>query len=52
MLFVDRELAQSRFDFCKSCEHFFNSTSSCKKCGCFMKLKVKIPNSTCPVGKW
>lgn len=51
-LFVDKETAQSRFDLCKGCEHLFKPTNTCKKCGCFMKAKVKLSGSVCPVGKW
>jgi hypothetical protein len=27
-------------------------TSQCKKCGCFMEAKTKLPNAECPIGKW
>jgi hypothetical protein len=49
---VGKETAQARFDACKSCEHLFKPTNTCKQCGCFMKLKVKIAEATCPVGNW
>lgn len=51
-IWVDQEDAQARFDICKKCEHLFKPTSTCKQCGCFMKVKVKLQNSTCPVGRW
>lgn len=51
-MFVAKDAAQARFDICKQCEHFFKPTSSCKACGCFMKAKVKLASSDCPVGKW
>lgn len=50
--FVDDEVQQKRYEICKSCEHFFPPTGNCKKCGCFMKLKTKLENVTCPVKKW
>jgi rRNA maturation endonuclease Nob1 len=42
----------ARWDMCQACEHFFRPTGTCKKCGCFMKLKTKLKAATCPVGKW
>ena len=27
-------------------------TQQCKKCGCFMKIKTKLKNATCPLQKW
>lgn len=51
-MWASKEIAQSRFDICKECEHFFKPTLSCKKCGCFMKAKVKVARSVCPIDKW
>jgi len=33
--FVDKEIADKRWE-------------KCKKCGCFMKLKTKLKNVVCP----
>ena len=41
-----------RFATCLDCEHLFKPTSTCKKCGCFMKVKVRLKGSECPIGKW
>jgi hypothetical protein len=46
------EIAEYRLDICKGCEWFRQTTQTCKKCGCFMKLKTLIEKSSCPVGKW
>lgn len=46
------ELADERFKICKGCEHLFKVTNQCKKCGCFMELKTKLEQATCPIGKW
>lgn len=46
------ELHLARFDICKACEYFRPKSETCKKCGCFMKLKTKLENAKCPVGKW
>tara|TARA_B100001939_G_C16815420_1_gene561920 strand:+ start:73 stop:246 length:174 start_codon:yes stop_codon:yes gene_type:complete len=47
-----QKMGQERFDICKECPELFTPTAQCKKCGCFMKLKVVIPNQKCPIGKW
>ena len=44
--------AVDKMKICLQCEHFFNSTKQCKKCGCFMPIKVRLPNQSCPVKKW
>jgi hypothetical protein len=49
---LSAEEGHLRLDICMSCEHFISLTSQCKKCGCFMKAKTRLPNAECPVGKW
>ncbi len=49
---VPPEVSSERFAICKSCEHFFEPTATCKKCGCFMAAKTKLKWVECPVGKW
>jgi hypothetical protein len=46
-----QQLAQARFDVCKCCDKL-TTTFKCMECGCYMKLKVKLNNSTCPLNKW
>jgi hypothetical protein len=46
------ELEKYRLEICRSCEWFRPKQQTCKKCGCFMKLKTKIEKAKCPVGKW
>lgn len=46
------ELHLERFEICRECEFFRPRTETCKKCGCFMKLKTKLEHAKCPVGKW
>lgn len=41
-----------RWELCKSCEFFRPETKQCKKCGCFMFIKILVPQSTCPIEKW
>ena len=47
-----QELAQKRFDICKVCDSFEPKLARCSECGCFMKVKVKLGRSQCPLGKW
>jgi hypothetical protein len=46
------ELIATRLEIFKSCNWFRHSTQQCKKCGCFMKLKTRLVNANCPLGKW
>ena len=47
-----KELQNARLAICRECEFFNALTVGCKKCGCFMRMKTKLHNATCPVGKW
>jgi hypothetical protein len=49
---VPEEDFHARMAICKKCEFFIKKTSQCSKCGCFMSLKTKLVNASCPVGKW
>lgn len=51
-MFVVKDIAQKRYDICKTCSRFNTTLYICKECGCFMKAKVKFYDSFCPVGKW
>lgn len=48
----DKETRTERFEICKSCEHLFKLTNTCKKCGCFMKAKTWLASAKCPINKW
>jgi malonyl CoA-acyl carrier protein transacylase len=50
--YVDTEISSERFNICKVCPELFQMTKQCKKCGCFMALKSKLKNASCPIGKW
>ena len=45
-------LPVDRMKICLQCEHFNGTFRQCKKCGCFMPLKVRFPGSKCPENKW
>lgn len=49
---VSSEIREKRLNICKECIHYINATTQCKKCGCIMPLKTKLPNAECPIGKW
>ena len=49
---VAEEVAKERFDICLSCPELVKITSQCKECGCIMSAKTKLPNASCPLGKW
>jgi len=46
------DLVNSRLEICRACEFFRPKTETCRKCGCFMKLKTMLEKAKCPVGKW
>ena len=46
------ELYQKRINICKQCEHFDAPMCRCKKCGCLMKFKARVPAMKCPIDKW
>lgn len=41
-----------RWNTCISCDRLLKVTRQCKECGCFMKVKVRLRNASCPIGKW
>jgi hypothetical protein len=49
---MDKDKIIERAKICGSCDRLFKPTWSCKECGCFMKIKVRFSNSSCPLGKW
>ena len=49
---ADNDVAEKRYEHCKSCVFFKKSTTQCKKCGCVMKAKVKVKGASCPIGIW
>lgn len=49
---VEEEIARKRFNICMGCPELTRTTHQCKKCGCFMALKTKLENASCPLDKW
>lgn len=46
------EVKNNRMEICSLCPELIKLTTQCKKCGCIMKLKTKLEQSKCPIGKW
>lgn len=43
-------LAKQRAYICNECNK--RSMGICKECGCFLEIKVRLPNAKCPLNKW
>ncbi len=50
--FNEKKTAEMRWKKCQGCTFLTKKTSRCRKCGCFMKLKVKLKKAKCPIGIW
>jgi len=48
---VSRDIAQQRYDICKSCPRL-TVLKLCNICNCIMPVKVKFAQAECPAGKW
>jgi hypothetical protein len=48
---VGEKIATGRYDICKACPNLTDE-ARCTECGCFMKKKVNLSASSCPIGKW
>ena len=51
-ILYDQDIINKRFDECKECDYLVKTTSQCRKCGCFMKVKTRLAMAKCPIGKW
>ena len=50
MTLPETEESKARLAVCHGCDKW--TGTSCKVCGCFVNLKVKIPEEKCPESKW
>jgi hypothetical protein len=48
---VDKDTAEKRAEICSSCE-YLKDDSICGQCGCFLKIKIPLGTSECPIKKW
>lgn len=49
---VETTISQERLSICKECPRLNAISNICLECGCVMTLKTKLPNASCPIGKW
>jgi hypothetical protein len=49
---LNRHARNERLKACHSCNDLNTSSSRCKVCGCFVRLKSWLPMEKCPNGKW
>ena len=43
---------EERLNICKECIYYFKPTGSCKRCGCFMRIKARLSQLSCPEKYW
>jgi len=48
---VNSEVASERYSICEQCPNL-TEEARCTECGCFMKKKVNLAASSCPIDKW
>lgn len=48
---VARLVFWRRWRICRACSSL-TPAGRCNKCGCFMRLKARLPAATCPLGRW
>ena len=49
---ADSKVYKERLKICSSCDRYFKPTGTCTRCGCFMRVKAKISNQSCPDKLW
>lgn len=47
---LESDMSRRRLEICKTCENWTGRT--CKVCGCYTAMKVRLPAEACPIGKW
>lgn len=52
ILLTEEKKMLTRMQLCSICNSFDAKQARCKLCGCFMKVKVRLDVSRCPIGKW
>ena len=50
-LLVSKDLVIERYTICEQCPNL-TEVGRCTECGCWMKKKVNLAASSCPIGKW
>jgi hypothetical protein len=49
---VDRQTRRLRMAICHACPQYLVRSGRCSACGCFMVMKTRIPEASCPADKW
>ena len=47
-----QHLQENREDVCCHCPIRDKQKNVCTACGCYLPIKVKLLQSSCPIGKW
>jgi hypothetical protein len=42
----------ARLAICRNCDYFEPGPVRCLYCGCFLRVKVRMPREACPIGRW
>ena len=46
------EEKERRAEICSTCPSLRKEEYRCGECGCFLKFKIAMQTSTCPINKW
>lgn len=49
---LKNEDAFARLAICNSCPDLMRDNWVCGRCGCFLKMKARKEEESCPIGKW
>lgn len=51
-IFAEKETQEKRMEICNTCVFFDKDQNRCRKCGCYMSVKVKFKDVKCPMKFW
>jgi hypothetical protein len=51
-LLAETELKAERLKVCEGCPQFKQLARQCDLCGCFMDIKTKLLEASCPIDRW
>ena len=52
LVLAQDELAAERIKVCQTCSEFTKFSRQCRLCNCFMDMKTKILDASCPINHW
>lgn len=50
--FANKHTSKTRYEICSNCEVRNKKLNTCTICGCYIRAKVKLEKSNCPMGLW